>query len=995
MMRSSSKPPAALVSHDSFLAEDKEMTSAPSPGSKMSAKSSSTWLSLAMTPLLAAIRLALKNFLDDSEEKPEMNILEDGTVLFSKVHVKSNIVNEVLLGMDLPFTAQTVYIERMEITLPWMNWVSGTVKVNVRTMIVAVQPISPRDRKASDVRSGKEKLIAKAMAALFKSAKKQTKAPGFLDDLLAKMRASVALKFALLLTRVHVRLADADEKASMGITINTLQLSPQNRPNPQDDEIEGASRADPSDKSKTSADNPNSPKATASSRASKETSTKASRGRFRALFQKTADPDATNDGGASNGAIMYDLKMAVGAYIRTSETARAASVASRHASIHEAPAPPTDDEESETIETLRELEAFYKKRGSGNRPLLAPMEITGSLRRDVNGTINLNISTSPIQINLQDQCVATLHGWLGHLEGYSLWKHYTLLDSTPGFVPRRLRKVMSKKRVEIFEDVSVAEESQTSVPARRWKRAGTAVMHALEATSAAGKHGIAELANNAKRKRDYQMLYLELCNHPDSYFHQKSASMDVTKARDELSKSAIHYMQRTEDQLPTNTLARWRLHVIMAGKLDEKKRGAATNLDQVDEIASGLLKSVPSGMKGKFGKAKAAGGKGSEENAVEQEIKETTVQLAIPQIRVNLTRHHGTTRVAVMTLALDALSVQQIKKNVAGSQPTSTLDLQMDELSVISPCVETLNGTADIVRLSPLPKGEGSALVMPCMELRVGETGAVSINAGAVAMTHSYEFMAHLEQFFLPSMEEIDWWPLMSTDVYRMMMRKGRLRYSVDELLRRSWWKFDHILMVVLKSSDDLITLGPSTVDLGVGPTSIKLLEPLEEKREAGVPPQSIVQISIPRTKLSRALHSDGKKLVRTQLSFEEAISFEALASLQNIRDYVSKMKDARKWQSDQGNTKRLAALVADRTARQQMQLTLLGGRGEEKKARIERAKLVEAVRDALKLEASDAHARQRHRRQEWLSTAMALQLIIFGVFAGMSVSYLMRGSFA
>ena len=320
----------------------------------------------------------------------------------------------------------------------------------------------------------------------------------------------------------------------MGLTISTLQLSPQTKANSLDDEIDGGSRAEPSDSpdkpNVTRPQTPNSPKAPGSPRAGMETSAKSAkvrRGPFRALFQK-ADPDAVSDGGASsNGAITYDLRMAVGAYIRTQETARATQE-TRHASLHIEPAASTGDEDSETIEKLRELDGYYKKRSSGTRPLLAPMEITGSLRRDVKGTIMLNISTSPVQVNLQDQCVATLHGWLGHLEGYSLWKHYTLLDSnTTGFVPRRMRKVMSKKRIEIFEDVADDQESLLSVPVRRWQRAGTAVIHALTARSDGtfGKHAIAELANNAKRKRDYQMLYLELCNHPDSYFHHKSASM--------------------------------------------------------------------------------------------------------------------------------------------------------------------------------------------------------------------------------------------------------------------------------------------------------------------------------------------------------------------------------------------------------------------------------------------------------------------------------------
>ena len=42
----------------------------------------------------------------------------------------------------------------------------------------------------------------------------------------------------------------------------------------------------------------------------------------------------------------------------------------------------------------------------------------------------------------------------------------------------------------------------------------------------------------------------------------------------------------------------------------------------------------------------------------------------------------------------------------------------------------------------------------------------------------------------------------------------------------------------------------------------------------------------------------------------------EALAALANVRSYAAKMKDARRWQSDQGHGKRLAALVAERAQR-------------------------------------------------------------------------------
>jgi len=79
------------------------------------------------------------------------------------------------------------------------------------------------------VRGYKEKLVAKAMAQLYKQSKKQARAPGFVDSLLAKLKSQISLKMELSVSNVHLRLEDEAEQASVGLIIRSLVLAPRGR----------------------------------------------------------------------------------------------------------------------------------------------------------------------------------------------------------------------------------------------------------------------------------------------------------------------------------------------------------------------------------------------------------------------------------------------------------------------------------------------------------------------------------------------------------------------------------------------------------------------------------------------------------------------------------------------------------------------------------------------------------------------------------------------
>lgn len=174
-------------------------------------------LALATAPLESAIRLALAPFLDHSESRFALKI-EEGRVTMTNVKLKSDAINVLLRSMDLPFAVPVFYIETVEVKLPWLNWVSGRIEAKLSTLILVVKPVYSDDRRAEDVRTAKEELVAKAMAALYKSMRKQdrTSPPSFLESLLQKIKSSVALKLLLTVSHVHVRLEDHIERVDDG-----------------------------------------------------------------------------------------------------------------------------------------------------------------------------------------------------------------------------------------------------------------------------------------------------------------------------------------------------------------------------------------------------------------------------------------------------------------------------------------------------------------------------------------------------------------------------------------------------------------------------------------------------------------------------------------------------------------------------------------------------------------------------------------------------------
>ena len=655
--------------------------------------------------------------------------------------------------------------------------------------------------------------------------------------------------------------------------------------------------------------------------------------------------------------------------------------------------------------------------------LLNPIDITGSLRREALET-DLTVSVTPVQINLEDRLVATLHAWLGLLEGYALWKNHMLLTDAGqpeggggGDLTSFRRRSKNSTRASASGGAAGAAQPSVDSPLRpafvrrRWHNAVTAVIHTIVSKAPPGTFGgggISELAVHAKKRRGYQEIYLKLCQHPNTSFSAKTGRMDVSRARQSLSAADASSLRAMEAELPVGTLARWRVQVITSGSFQSKgKRSQEELVGEVDAVAKGLLggKSqtdrpetvAEEGEEGEGGEDEAAKPppsiqrkssvlgkpiKKRASTAAAAQVKTTSARLQIAQFQLALVCRppesggYGSAPSprGVLTVTIEGINVlkegakaAEAQKNVVKTTKVATVTL--DALAVRSPCVASLNGTADMLTMGKNVDGH-------VVEARIGEAGQVDVSAGSMKMIHSVEAMAELERFFVPTVEEMGRWPLMSSKIFRGKMRLGKLQYSVDEQLRPPWWQFDHNLMVALKSATDPIAGIPRSLDLSVGPIAVRLLEPQEERRAPNRSPDEIIWIDVPRLNMVRDLPKDSPPTAKakTSITFDGELSFEALAALTSIRKYREKMYAARRWQSDQGHNKRLAALLADRAQRQQLQLAALGGgeRAEERRERMERERLIEAVRVALR---EEREATRRPPSNAW-RTALIYMLI-------------------
>ena len=173
------------------------------------------------------------------------------------------------------------------------------------------------------------------------------------------------------------------------------------------------------------------------------------------------------------------------------------------------------------------------KRTAALPPLLLPLEVTGRLNREANGAATLKLSFSRLSVHLEDRAIATLHAWMGLIEGYSLWKHYILQK---GLEPRaESLRVRAAARASTDGEQLKAKLARAACR-RRWQMAGRAVIQTIVSKSPAGDgmhgaHFFAELAIHAARRRGYQELYLRLCHHSLSTFSPKTGRMETGEAR--------------------------------------------------------------------------------------------------------------------------------------------------------------------------------------------------------------------------------------------------------------------------------------------------------------------------------------------------------------------------------------------------------------------------------------------------------------------------------
>lgn len=181
---------------------------------------------LAYKPLELAIKAALATIVekgDDDDDDGEatttsgkygLTIDGSGSVVITNLRIKSSAIDAVMRTKDLPFRAPLVYIEKLEIKLPWVNWVSGTIEVTLDKLLVVVKPVYAEERPgAEEVREAKEALVTKAMMALYKAIKRMGKSPSFIDGIIGKIKSSV--RRALPCSSIRVNLVTPKRACSL------------------------------------------------------------------------------------------------------------------------------------------------------------------------------------------------------------------------------------------------------------------------------------------------------------------------------------------------------------------------------------------------------------------------------------------------------------------------------------------------------------------------------------------------------------------------------------------------------------------------------------------------------------------------------------------------------------------------------------------------------------------------------------------------------------
>ena len=95
------------------------------------ANSSPRLRAMALRVLSAAIqRMIAKWLMEDDLIKSAVRV-ELGSVRATKLLVRPEVVNDALAAAGLPFTATLVYIGDMLVSIPWLNWSTGEIVLQV------------------------------------------------------------------------------------------------------------------------------------------------------------------------------------------------------------------------------------------------------------------------------------------------------------------------------------------------------------------------------------------------------------------------------------------------------------------------------------------------------------------------------------------------------------------------------------------------------------------------------------------------------------------------------------------------------------------------------------------------------------------------------------------------------------------------------------------------------------------------------------------------
>ena len=103
-------------------------------------------------------------------------VIHDGNLVIDELVGRPRMMDELLRDRKIPMRCISLYIRKVFVRLPWNNWSTGYVEIDIDQLTLVLQPVGPEDLTVEQVRAAKEALIMRATATFLKQQQKAMKA---------------------------------------------------------------------------------------------------------------------------------------------------------------------------------------------------------------------------------------------------------------------------------------------------------------------------------------------------------------------------------------------------------------------------------------------------------------------------------------------------------------------------------------------------------------------------------------------------------------------------------------------------------------------------------------------------------------------------------------------------------------------------------------------------------------------------------------------------